>query len=75
MACIASIIAVSQIEHQCAFVHREMLGKQEMSDMRILWGGTGGSLTDTGKEIYGTWNTATLQVLTISPGCSLILGE
>lgn len=30
---------------------------------------------DTVKEIYGTWNTATLQVLTISPGCSLILGE
>lgn len=57
------------------FCSREMLGKQEMSDMRILWGGTGGSLTDTGKEIYGTWNTATLQVLTISPGCSLILGE
>ena len=50
MASISSTSAVSQIEHRCAYAHRDLLGKGGTQDRRSF-SGTGGSLTDRERNI------------------------
>lgn len=49
---IPSIFDASQIEHQCAYVHRDMLGNGERYGIRNF-GGSEESLIDTVNKIQG----------------------